>query len=177
MSRATPETGRGVPERMRGLSAWLRNRSLSRRGVQLRDGVHVENVRFRGTALIEPDCRLVGDPEIVLGDRFYLNACSEIRGDVVFGDDVLIGPKAVIWDRCDPTHPDGHERAPVRIGDDVWLAAACVVMGGVTIGSGAVVGAGAVVSEDLPEGAIAVGNPARIVRWREPGLRAPAERG
>ena len=149
------------------LAGWLRRRELAKRGVVVRRRTIFENVRFEGTALIEPDCRIAGDPEVVFGDNFYMNAFSDIRGDVVFGADVLLGPKVVIWDRCDPTKvAERGARAPVRIGDDVWIAAACVVHGGVTIGSGSVVGAGAVVVEDLPPGSIAVGNPARIVRQR-----------
>ena len=43
-----------------------------------------------------------------------------------------------------------------------WAAAACCFPG-VTIGANALVGAGSVVTKDVPEGAIVVGNPARIV--------------
>jgi acetyltransferase-like isoleucine patch superfamily enzyme len=156
------------------LAGWLRRRALRRQGVVLRQGTVFHNARFEGTAIIEPECRIEGDPEVVFGDNFYMNAYSDVRGDVVFGRDVLLGPKVIVWDRCDPASGAGAGRAPVRIGDDVWIAASCVVMGGVTIGSGAVVGAGSVVVEDLPEGAIAVGNPARVVRRREPGRVRPA---
>jgi len=154
------------------LAQIYRRAVLHRRGVVLRRGARIEHVRFLGTALLEPDCLFLGQPEIVLGRNFYANACTDVRGDVVFGDDVLLGPKVVIWDHCDPAAPteegaSGREaRAPVRIGDDVWIAASCVVVGGVTVGSGAVVGAGSVVVEDVPPQAIAVGNPARVVRYR-----------
>jgi acetyltransferase-like isoleucine patch superfamily enzyme len=147
--------------------AWLRRRALARQGVLIRERTIFENVRFEGSARIEPDCRIAGDPEVVFGDVFYMNAFSDVRGDVVFGRDVLLGPKVIVWDRCDPTRAaERGQRAPVRIGDDVWIAAACVVHGGVTIGSGCVVGAGSVVIDDLPPGSIAVGNPARVVRQR-----------
>lgn len=56
--------------------------------------------------------------------------------------------------------------APIRIGSDVWLGAGVTVTAGVTIGDGAVVGARSVVTEDLPANAIAVGTPARILRYR-----------
>ena len=133
----------------------------------IREGTQLGNARFEGSAVIEQDCRIQGDPEIVFGESFYMNAFSDVRGDVRFGRDVLLGPKVVISDRRDPSRASGpDERAPVRIGDDVWIAAACVVMGGVTIGSGCVLGAGCVVLEDLPPGSIAVGNPIRVVRRR-----------
>jgi acetyltransferase-like isoleucine patch superfamily enzyme len=50
--------------------------------------------------------------------------------------------------------------------DDAWLGYGVIVLDGVRIGKGAVVGAGAVVTHDIPEGAIAVGVPARVVKMR-----------
>ncbi len=52
------------------------------------------------------------------------------------------------------------------IGHDVWLGHNVTVMGGVTIGNGAVIGSGAIVTKDIPPYAIAVGNPAMIIRYR-----------
>jgi len=53
-----------------------------------------------------------------------------------------------------------------RIGHDVWIGHGVVVLPGVSIGNGAVIGAGAVVSRDIPAYAIAVGVPARVVKYR-----------
>ena len=53
------------------------------------------------------------------------------------------------------------------MGDDVWIGTNSVVLPGVTIGKGAVIGAGTVVTKDIPEYAIAVGNPARVIKYRE----------
>jgi len=50
------------------------------------------------------------------------------------------------------------------IGNNVQLNAGCMVIGGVTIGDNAIIGAGAVVVKDVPEHAVAVGNPARIIQ-------------
>lgn len=54
------------------------------------------------------------------------------------------------------------------IGHDVWLGHGVVVIAGRNIGTGAVVGAGAVVTKDIPPYAIAVGVPARVVKYRFP---------
>lgn len=54
----------------------------------------------------------------------------------------------------------------IVIGSDVWVGAHVVVVGGVDIGHGAVIGAGSIVTKDIPPYAIAVGNPAAIVRYR-----------
>jgi acetyltransferase-like isoleucine patch superfamily enzyme len=57
-------------------------------------------------------------------------------------------------------------KGPIVIEDDAWLGAGVIVLSGVRIGRGAVVGAGAVVTKDIPAGAIALGQPARVVRMR-----------
>jgi phosphonate metabolism protein (transferase hexapeptide repeat family) len=54
----------------------------------------------------------------------------------------------------------------VIIGHDVWIGHAVIVLPGRRIGTGAVIGAGAVVTEDIPAYAVAVGNPARVIRQR-----------
>jgi acetyltransferase-like isoleucine patch superfamily enzyme len=54
----------------------------------------------------------------------------------------------------------------ITIGDNVWIGRMVVILPGVTIGKGAIIGAGAVVSKDIPDYAIAVGNPAKVVKYR-----------
>ena len=66
----------------------------------------------------------------------------------------------------DSPNPDVVSRGPVNIGHDVWIGTNAIVLSGVTIGTGAVIGAGAIVTKDIPPYAIAVGNPARVVRYR-----------
>lgn len=52
------------------------------------------------------------------------------------------------------------------IGNDVWIGANALFIGGHSIGDGAVVAAGSVVTKDVPPYAIVGGNPARIIRYR-----------
>ncbi len=54
----------------------------------------------------------------------------------------------------------------VTIGHDVWIGHGAIVLPGRSVGTGAVIGAGAVVTKDIPAYAIAVGNPARVLRPR-----------
>lgn len=57
-------------------------------------------------------------------------------------------------------------KGDVLIGNDVWIGANVVIKRRINIGDGAVIGAGAVVTKDIPNYAIAVGVPARVVRYR-----------
>lgn len=57
----------------------------------------------------------------------------------------------------------GGEKLPV-IGDNVLIGAHCIILGDVHIGDNASIGAGSVVVTDIPENAVAVGNPARVIK-------------
>ncbi|UBK27605.1 maltose O-acetyltransferase [Clostridium perfringens] len=54
----------------------------------------------------------------------------------------------------------------VKIGDGCWIGARVIILPGVTIGKGVVIGAGAVVSKNIPDYAVVVGNPAKIIKFR-----------
>jgi maltose O-acetyltransferase len=88
---------------------------------------------------------------------------------ITIGDDVQFGPRVQLLTPTHPLEPDlrrakWEAAAPIVIGDNVWLGGGVVVCPGVTIGADTVVGAGAVVTEDLPDGVLAAGVPARVVR-------------
>ncbi|WP_233633777.1 acyltransferase [Burkholderia cenocepacia] len=54
--------------------------------------------------------------------------------------------------------------ASVKVGNKVWIGSDVRVLKGVSIGDGAIIGTGSIVTRDVPESAVAAGNPARIVR-------------
>jgi putative colanic acid biosynthesis acetyltransferase WcaB len=60
--------------------------------------------------------------------------------------------------------PDGSCSNSPKIGNNVEIGANVVILGSITIGDNAVIGAGSVVVKDVPEGAVVVGNPARVIR-------------
>ncbi len=57
-------------------------------------------------------------------------------------------------------------KGDVTIGNDVWIGKNTVIIGGATISDGAVIGANTVVAGYIPPYAVAVGNPARIIKYR-----------
>ncbi len=94
-------------------------------------------------------------------------------GDVTIGDGVLIGPGTYIWsqnhnfeDQERTIRSQGYSYASVVIENDVWIAARCVILPGVTIAKGSVVAAGAVVTQSTEMYSIVAGVPARRVGGR-----------
>lgn len=55
---------------------------------------------------------------------------------------------------------------PVEIGNDVWIGSDVIIQAGVKVGNGAIIGSGAVVTKDVPDYAIVVGIPAKVLRYR-----------
>ena len=152
---------------------YVKKRLLKRKGAVIHNNCSFNGVKFKGKALIEPYCRLNGDPIIEIGENFYMNAGCYLLGDIKIGDDVMIGPKTVIWGRDHGMKKSAticsQERIRISIvlGNDVWIGANVTVLKGVIIGDGAVIGAGSVVTESIPPYAVAVGNPATVIKYRE----------
>ena len=154
------------------LKVWLKRKSLRTKGVVIHNNTVFSGVNFLGKALIEPYCRLSGDPKIIIGDNFYMNAGCHILGNITFGSNVMIGPKTVIWGRDHgieqgkPMKVQKHIKLDINVDNDVWIGANVTILKGIKIGKGAVIGAGAVVTKDIPEYAVAVGNPAKVIKYR-----------
>ncbi|MEJ8574606.1 sugar O-acetyltransferase [Microbaculum marinum] len=106
---------------------------------------------------------------IRLGDGVFLNFNCVILDvvEVAIGDRTQIGPGVQILAADHPRDEDTRRTMlefgrPVRIGADVWIGGGALILPGITIGDGALIGAGSVVTRDVPAGARAYGNPARV---------------
>jgi len=64
------------------------------------------------------------------------------------------------------TVPSDISKGPVYIGNNVWCGDNVTILSGVTIGDGAVIGAGSVVTRDVPPFSVAVGAPAKVIKYR-----------
>ena len=163
---------------------WRINRHAARGGFFVRYPVEGEllealddgRLTIGDATLLEPGCwiTLAAEARIRIGSGCFLNrnvmlaAQQEIEiGDhVMFANGCFVGDAAHRFD--DPEVPITHQgftsKGPVRIGDNCWFGANCVVTSGVTIGERCVVGANSVVTEDLPPRTIAAGLPAKVIR-------------
>ncbi|HBE16948.1 MAG TPA: Vat family streptogramin A O-acetyltransferase [Cyanobacteria bacterium UBA11149] len=70
------------------------------------------------------------------------------------------------WDKAMDKIMNLPSKGDTIIGNDVWLGYESVIMPGVKIGHGAIIAAKSVVTSDIPDFAIAGGNPARIIKQR-----------
>lgn len=123
---------------------------------------------------IEPPFFCDYGTNISLGDEVFFNFNCVIldAARVRIGSRVLCAPGVQI---LAATHPVSTEQRrtglelgkPVDVADDVWIGAGAILCPGVRVGARSVIGAGSVVTEDIPEGVVAVGNPCRVVRRAE----------
>lgn len=93
---------------------------------------------------------------------------------ILIGEGVMIAANAALYSYDHGMSPDLPIRrqpltakAPITIGNGAWIGTGAIILSGVSIGEGAVIGAGSVVTGNIPAGAIAVGNPARVIKHRD----------
>jgi len=111
---------------------------------------------------------------ISIGNRSGLGVDAWIRADLTIGDDVMMGPRCMIYGkyhnvaRTDiPMMDQGMgDYDPIVIEDDVWIGANVTILKGVRIGKGSIIGAAAVVTKSVDPYSIVGGNPARLIRSR-----------
>jgi acetyltransferase-like isoleucine patch superfamily enzyme len=94
------------------------------------------------------------EESIVLHDRAGVAEFSSVRDH-----DHDVSAPSMRW--------GGVVSAPITLGADCWVARGVAVLRGAVIGADAVIGANAVVRGEIPANALAVGIPARVVRYRE----------
>ena len=105
-----------------------------------------------------------------LGKGVFINMCCRFQdnGGIEIGDGTMIGQGTTIVTLNHDLNPKMRLAATpsqVKIGKNVWIGASCTILPGVTIGDNCVIGAGSVVVKNIPQNAIAVGNPARVIKY------------
>lgn len=112
------------------------------------------------------------DRDVVVGDRVKIQNRASLYRGVTIEDGVYIGPHVSFANDRYPraVTPDGSAKTdagwqllPTLVREGASIGAGAIVLPGVTIGRWAMVGAGAVVTRDLPDHALAFGNPARAI--------------
>ena len=128
--------------------------------------------KMDGVTIFAPLHCNYGDNRVKFGSRVFINYnCTfQPAGGLEIGDDVFIGSDVGIYTTNHPLDPE--ERAagkattrPVKIGSKVWIGGGAIILPGVEIGEGTTIGAGSVVTRSIPARCVAVGNPAKVIKY------------
>ncbi|WP_051294992.1 hypothetical protein [Maridesulfovibrio bastinii] len=133
-----------------------------------------DNCEVRHHAVLEVIGRYNGT--ITIGDNSVIGICNWLQGsgDIIIGNDVIIGPYTCIVSTNhtynDPATPVAKlplTRDSVVIEDDVWVGAHVTIACGVTIGAHSIIGANSFVNKDVPPYSIVAGSPAKVIKRRK----------
>ena len=119
--------------------------------------------------LTKPHPKLYIGNNTVIGRHCMITCKNLIR----IGDNVLIGGYVQLVDHNHGFRADliirnqPAEIGEVVIGNDVWIGAGVKILMNCHVGDGAIIGSNSVVTGDIPKNAIAVGIPARVIKYRE----------
>jgi UDP-2-acetamido-3-amino-2,3-dideoxy-glucuronate N-acetyltransferase len=134
------------------------------------------NTRIWQFAVILPNARIGADcnicshvlieNDVIIGDRVTVKSCVQLWDGLRVEDNVFIGPNVTFTNDPFPRskqYPAAFPVTTVKAGASIGGGA--VILPQITIGRGAMVGAGAVVTKSVPDNAVVLGNPARVVRY------------
>lgn len=135
------------------------------------------NVFINNDSWVETINCFDSEPEIIIGDGTYIGNSAHIVStqSIVIGSNVLIADRVHL---ADYTHGYKDIRVPViaqplekrpvvKIGSGSWLGEGVVVIGA-SIGRNCVIGANSVVTKDVPDFSVAVGSPAKVIKYYSP---------
>lgn len=135
--------------------------------------------QFGNSSEIRPGAYVIGCSQISIGERVVIRPGTMLHGEsdslentILIEDDVLIGCGVHIYvenhNFIDPERlisEQGHSFAKqVVLKKGCWIGANVIILPGVVVGCNSVVGAGAVITKSIPNGVVAVGNPAKIAK-------------
>ena len=138
--------------------------------VEIGDGTNIWHfVHVRKNAKIGKKCNIGKsvfiDTNVMIGDNVKIQNFATLYHGLTVGNDVFIGPHVCFTNDLYPRAQiwDDNRLVETKILDGASIGANSTIIAGITIGKYAMVGAGAVVTKDVPDHALVVGNPARIV--------------
>lgn len=139
----------------------------------------IAKLRARGEKLVMSSSTYLGFPEnISLGNNIMIRENCKLfgQGGIEIGDGCVLAHEIQIlsanhnYNAQDLEYlpfDERYELRPVKIGKYVWIGARVTIMPGSVIGDGAVIAGGAVVTGVIPPLAVAGGNPAKILKYRD----------
>lgn len=137
-----------------------------------------KNIKCGNNVSFYPNIMLFGDGPIEIGDNVDIRNNTIIYssakgGGVTIGSNTMIAAHCYIIDmdhgiKKNPIIQDQENTSlPILIGSDVWIAASCTILKGSIINDGAIIGAMSLVKGEIGENSIAVGIPAKVLKYRQ----------
>lgn len=164
---------------LRGLIYYLRHKNKFRKinfPLFLYRNVEILNknkIIFGSNITIAYNC-FISPTSLKVGNHVWLGVNCFICGKVEIGNNVSIGPSVCIpgtnhnyMDANKLIRKSGDTTKGTIIKDDVWIGGNSTILDGITINQGAVIGAGSVVTKDVPEYAVVLGIPAKVIKYRK----------
>ncbi len=115
-------------------------------------------------------------PTLRIGNNSFIghDCMFQMRKNITIGNHCLLAGGIIIQDNnghpLDPENRKANlpvsddEVHPVIIKDGAWIGRRVMILKGVTVGENSVVGAGSVITKDIPDNAVAAGNPAKVIK-------------
>lgn len=104
---------------------------------------------------------------VTIGDNCKIRPFVFIPTGVTIEDNVFIAPGVIFTNDKYPKVSGEWKLMPIRVKKGASIGAGATILPGVTIGENALIGSGATVTKDVPDNAVVIGNPSRIIRYKE----------
>ena len=132
------------------------------KGTIIRDHVNLYGCIIGNNCKIESFVYI--EEGVRIGDDCKIKSHTFIPTGITIGNKVFVGPGVIFTNDMYPTVKNDFKLFKTKIEDNVSIGGGAVIVPGIKIGKGAMIGAGAVVTKNIPAGALAYGNPARVAR-------------
>lgn len=127
---------------------------------------HGGRIEIGSHCFVGPGTRIWSAASIKIGDRVLISHNVNIHDNNSHPIDPILRHQDFVH-LCAKGYPSeaNYNEKPITIGDDAWIGYNSIIMKGVSIGKCAIIGAGTTVTEDVPDYAVVVGSPQRIIKY------------
>ncbi len=112
------------------------------------------------------NCHVFIENDVTIGNNVTIKPGVQIWDGITIEDDVFIGPNVTFTNDKVPRskqYPEEFQRTVIK--SKASIGAGAIILGGISIGKFSLVGAGSLVTKSIPERALVIGSPAKIISW------------